>query len=312
MPISLLLSALSRLAQIVPESWLYRAAAAAARAAIPFMERRRLRVRNNLERIHPDWGPQQLNPAVAAVFAETARYYVDLALLPNRSARQIFDQHLDLHGLQHLTNAHASGGGLVLTSPHLSNPEVALKALAALEIPAAALIEPLTDPRQRDAVADRRAAAGIDFQPATAAGVAHCLRLLREGGVVCVLWDRDIQGGGPCIPFFGRQARFPVGAIDLALRSQAALLPLYAVRDRDHGALRFRVEFLPPQEFLIVGNRALDVRTNLANLAALYEPIIAEHADQWRVFESPWAPCHDSPYDDPRPRAQHESARATQ
>ena len=77
-------------------------------------------------------------------------------------------------------------------------------------------------------------------------------------------------------------------------------------RDR----LQFDVTFLPPLELLIKDNRALDTRTNTANLARLFEPIIEEHAHLWRVAESPWAPCRDTPWDDPHPRDQVVESRS--
>ena len=293
---------LATLARFLPRTYLYAAVEALTQLALPLLERRRLRIRNNLQRIHPEWELPQLNQAALAVLQETARYYVDLAVLPTVSAQRILNHQLDVQGLDHLTDAHRSGHGVVLTTAHLSNPEVALKALAALNIPAVALVENLSDPAHLEAVNASRAAVGIEFLSATQSGVATALRTLRDGGVVCILWDRDLQGGGACVPFFGRQARFPVGAIDLALRADADVLPVYAVRLSERDRLRFRIEFLPPLELLITGNRALDTRTNIANLASLFEPIIAEHCDQWRVAESPWAPCRDTPWDDPRPR----------
>lgn len=299
---SLALRALSWLARVLPRGWLYRAAETAAWLALPVLERRRLRIRNNLQRIHPEFSPAQLNRAAAEVIAETARYYVDLAVLPSLTPQAVLDEHLHVVGLDYLLDAQRSGGGVVLTTAHLSNPEVAVKALAALDIPAVALVERLDDPRHLETVNAARMATGVEFLTATQTGIASALRTLRAGGVVCILWDRDRQGGGTCVPFFGRQARFPVGAIDLAIRADADVLPLYAVRRSGSDRLQFDVTFMPPLDLLLVDNRALDTRTNTANLARLFEPIIADHSNQWRVLESPWAPCRDTPWDDPHPR----------
>ncbi len=304
MPTAAALSLLRSLALVVPHPMVYAIAEAAASLALPLLERRRLRIRNNLQRIRPDDSVRQLNRATAEVIAETARYYVDLAILPSITPRELLDDHLHVDGLDHLLSAHGSGRGVVLTTAHISNPEVAVKALAALDIPAVALVERLDDSRHLEAVNAARAAVGVDFLTATQTGVASALRALRDGGVVCILWDRDRQGGGACVPFFGRQARFPVGAVDLAIRADAELLPLYAVRRPGPDRLQFDVRFMPPLELLLKGNRALDTRTNIANLARLFEPIIEEHAHLWRVPESPWAPCRDTPWDDPHPRDQ--------
>ena len=296
-----LLRAIELLAGVLPEDALYALAERAAGAAPLLAERRRLRVRNNLQRLHPEWELARLNLAVRRVFEETARYYVDMALLPSLRAEQIFHERLSLRGLEHLQRELEAGRGVVATSAHLSNPEAVVRAVGAIGARATALVEPLADPRLRAAAARRRAGAGegagVEFVEADRAGIARCIEQLRGGGLVAVLWDRDIQGGGPCVPFFQRQARFPVGAVDLAIRTESALLPIWQRRTR---GLRFEVECLPPMELLLSGNRALDVRTGLADLAALFEPILYEHCEQWRMFESPWAPCRDTPWDDPR------------
>ncbi len=302
MSTAVLLAVLAWLARFLPRAALYALAESAAALALPLLERRRIRIRNNLLRIRPDDSAAQLNVATRTVIAETARYYVDLALLPALTPRDVLDDHLDVTGLDYLLDARRSGRGVVLTTAHISNPEVAVKALAALDIPAVALVERFDHPRHFQAVNAARNAVGIDFLTATQTGVASALRTLREGGVVCILWDRDRQGGGACVPFFGRQARFPVGAIDLAIRADAIVLPLYAIRRPGSDRLQFDVVFMPPLELLLTGNRALDARTNIANLARRFEPVIAEYAHLWRVPESPWSPCRDTPWADPHPR----------
>lgn len=301
MPIAGLLRAIELLAGVLPEDALYALAERLAGAALPLAERRRLRVRNNLQRIRPEWGPARLNDAVRRVFEETARYYVDLALLPSLTPQQIFDERLDLRGLEHLQSELDAGRGVVATSAHLANPEAVVRAIGALGVSAAALIEPLGDQRQRAAVEARRRGTAVEFVEADRRGVAACIERLRAGGLAAVLWDRDIQGGGACIPFFQRQARFPVGAVDLALRTDSALIPISQHRTR---GLHFEVECLPPLQLLRTSNRALDVRTGLADLVALFEPILWKHCEQWRMFESPWSPCRDTPWNDPRTARQ--------
>ena len=285
------------LARVLPEEALYGVAERLARVGAPLAERRRLRVRNNLQRLHPEWELRRLNRGVVRVFEETARYYVDMALLPSLTPERIFRERLELRGLEYLQAELDAGRGVVATSAHLANPEAVVRAVGALGVRAAALVEPLADARHRAAAEARRAGAGVDFVEADRAGIGRCIERLREGGLVAVLWDRDIQGGGACIPFFQRQARFPVGAVDLAIRTDSALVPIW---QRRTSGLHFEVECLPPMQLLLTGNRALDVRTGLADLAALFEPILHEHCEQWRMFESPWAPCHDTPWDDPR------------
>ena len=110
------------LAAILPPSWLYALARGVGTAMLPILERRRLRVRANMQRLQPRWSPEQLDRAVTQQFQETAAYYVDLALLPRRTPEWIFQRRLLCEGLEHLDAAVAAGRGVVLAGLHLSKP----------------------------------------------------------------------------------------------------------------------------------------------------------------------------------------------
>lgn len=297
------------------ESAAYRAAEAAAAFALPLGERRRLRVRNNLLRVRPDWPAARIRRAVRRVFEETARYYVDLALLARIPAARVLDERLHVAGIPRLELALAEGRGAILAAPHIATPEAAMTGLAALGIPATALIEPPRDSRGLRLVQALRDRSPAEFAFADAKGTAQVLRRLQDGGVACILWDRDVQRplgsakrghanptariGGVCVPFFGRQAHFPVGAVDIALRTGAPLMPVSISRRRHFS---FNVEIHEPLDLIRTENRALDIRTGVADIARFFEPVIRERCEQWRMPESPWAPCHDAPPAAPPPR----------
>ena len=280
---------LEMLATVLPARWLYAGARLAGTLMLPVFEGRRQRARASVQRLHPSWGPQQLDAAVKGQFQETASYYVDLVLLGREPSERILRDWLTIEGLDCLEAALRSGRGVVMVSVHLSNPEVAIQALGPLGATATVIVEAL-DARRLESLRARRESGGNRFVPATLSGVREALRALEGGNVVAVLTDRDIQGNGVCVPFAGRLARFPVGAVDLALRADAILLPAFATRVRNR---RFRVEFMEPVPLLRSDDRANDVRANLATLMARFEDPIRAQAGQWRVVESPWRGCRD-------------------
>lgn len=312
MLIALSLWLLDRLADFLPPAWLYRLARCAGTLLLPVFERQRQAVRSNVLRLHPDWTPPQLDTAAKRVFQERAAYYVDTVLLPRRRPQETMEKNVAVEGLDLLQDAVAAGRGVVLAGAHLSNSEVPFQTLAALDIEAVALVEPMQSKRQMTGMQARRGAAGMRFAPANMDGIRRALTLLRRGGVVAVLTDRALHDSGICLPFAGRLARFPTGAVDLAMRTDAALLIGLAVREGDD---HFRVLFLPTDPLIRSDDRARDVHSNLANLIQRMEPFIVQHTQQWRMFESPWKPCHDTRYQDlsgrarPPPSARAASAR---
>ena len=65
------------------------------------------------------------------------------------------------------------------------------------------------------------------------------LRRLSDGGVIGLLCDRDIQGNGIEVEFFGERVRLPAGPATLALRTGATLVAAacYTGPGRDHFAV---------------------------------------------------------------------------
>lgn len=281
---------LSLLANVLPAAALYWLARAAGTALLPIAERRRLRARANIQRLQPGWGPSVLDQAVRRLFQETACYYVDLVLLPRCRPDWLFEQRLECEGLEHLEVALHDTRGVVLAGAHLSNPEVAVQALGRFGAQATVIMQPLPNDRFFHHAQRLRRATGQRFVPATMAGVREAIHTLRDGWVVAILSDRDIQGNGLCVPFAKRLARFPTGAVDLALRTNAILLPAVAIRKRNDA---FRIIFLEPEPLIRTGERTQEVRANLARLIQRLEPLIQAHADQWRIFESPWRSCRE-------------------
>jgi lauroyl/myristoyl acyltransferase len=113
---------------------------------------------------------------------------------------------------------------------------------------------------------------------------------LRSGGIVVIMSDRDVQGTGQVVPFFGRPVPLPNAAVLLALRTGAPILGAFGYRHRTN-AISARA--LPvPREVGTVGHghspRAV-VDGAMRAQAALIEREIRQDPGQWvaqqRVFE---------------------------
>jgi KDO2-lipid IV(A) lauroyltransferase len=53
------------------------------------------------------------------------------------------------------------------------------------------------------------------------------LRRLRDGGLVCLVADRDLSASGVEVTFFGEPARLPAGPARLAAATGALLVPAF-------------------------------------------------------------------------------------
>ncbi len=248
--------------------------------------RRRRHVWDNLRHIMGSQAPRaQVRRAARRVFRHVARYYGDLVCLPRLDVQEFYRRRLRHHGLQeHLLPAIASGRGVIILSGHMGNPELALQGLLAHGIRAVALTEPLRPPKLSRLVDGLRSSQGHTFLPVGVAGVRAALQALRQGGVVALMGDRDIQGPRARLPFFGQETSMPVGPIEMALRTGAQVVPVFCYRRGD----KLEVFIEPPLELTVSGYRQEDVRINTLRFLARLEEHLRRDPSQWIVLEPVW------------------------
>jgi len=215
----------------------------------------------------------------------TGRYYADVVGMHRMDARKFYEHDLVLDGIDYVRQAQAAGHGVVLASAHYANPEFAVQGLAAVGIHVFALVEPLQPPELGRLMWNLRRVHGHTYEPVSFAAVKKALAWLRNGGVVAILIDRDIQNRGMELELCGAKARFPTGAIDLALRTNAVVMPGWVKRT---GGFKVHAAIGPPLELVRTGNNEEDLRINSAALLALFEQHLKTDPGQWSVLDRIW------------------------
>jgi KDO2-lipid IV(A) lauroyltransferase len=126
---------------------------------------------------------------------------------------------------------------------------------------------------------------GHVYEPVSFAAVKKALTWLRGGGVVAILIDRDIQNRGIELELCGYPARFPTGAVDLALRTNSVLMPGWV---RRRGGFKVHAAIGPPLELVRTGNNDEDLRVNTQRLLNEFEVHLKEDPGQWSVLDRIW------------------------
>src|SRR4029078_7574590 len=123
---------------------------------------------------------------------------------------------------------------------------------------------------------------GHVYEPVSFGAIKDALDWLRKGGVVAILIDRDIQKRGIVLDFCGAPARFPTGAVDLALRTNAMLLPGWV---RRVGGYKIHTVMGPPLDLIRTGDRDQDLRINTAAMLPLFAQHLKQDHGQWRALD---------------------------
>lgn len=195
-------------------------------------------------------------------------------------------------GREHLEKALAKGKGVIALSAHLGNFFLVGTVLAMEGYPTYLLVNPPKNGSLRDLLDQYRLKTGqrtIHARPRRRAS-SELLRVLRQNKLAVVIADEHRAGSGICMPFFGRTVLAKRGPATLALRTGAALVPVYLIRGRDD-TLTLIVE--PEIELQRSGNVGADIRENTLRITQWLERIVRSYPDQWNWMNIRWQ--EDSP-----------------
>jgi KDO2-lipid IV(A) lauroyltransferase len=259
----------------------------AAGVAVPLAAGRRAQVERNLRRVRgPQHGGLALRRDVIATFESYARYYVDSFRLPGTSAEEI-EAGITVDGWDKVEAAldNPEGTGVILALPHLGGWEWAgfwVTACRGHEM--TVVVEELQPRDLYDWFVELRQAFGMHVVPLGPGVAGSVLAALRAGHVVCLLCDRDLDGGGVEVDFFGERTTLPAGPATLALRTGAAVFPcaVYFEGGRHHAVVRDALDASR------TGRLRDDVARMTQDLAKELEHLIRAAPEQWHLLQPNW------------------------
>ncbi|MEU5644906.1 phosphatidylinositol mannoside acyltransferase [Streptomyces milbemycinicus] len=245
-----------------------------------------LRLEANLARVVPDASPRRLAELSRAGMRSYLRYWMESFRLPAWSEQRVRGG-FDPEGLHNLTDGLASGRGVVLALPHLANWDLAgAWVTTELGVPFTTVAERLKPESLYDRFVAYREGLGMEVLPHTGGSAFGTLaRRLREGGLVCLVADRDLSASGVEVKFFGESAKMPAGPAILAARTGALLLPVTLWYDASP-VMRGRVH--PPIEVPSMDTSAEQAAAMTQELADVFASGIAEHPQDWHMLQRLW------------------------
>jgi lauroyl/myristoyl acyltransferase len=240
-------------------------------------------IAGNIRRVlGPEADDSTIRRMVRGVLRNASKNYLDLIRIPRMKPEDIKRQVI-VHGVHHLADALASGRGVMLLTAHFGSFDMAVQQLAVHSVRTTVLVEALEPERLLNHVVALRRNKGLNIIPAKSGALQAMLQALRNGEVVLLVCDRDVTGEAPKALFFGEETRLPDMAVRLALRTGAAIIPVFNLR-RDDG--RYDVYVEPPIEVASNGNGA--VAEHMNEVIHVMEKYIRSCPEQWAVLEPVW------------------------
>lgn len=275
--------------QAAPQPLVRGAVRIASRLAVRFAGQKRALMERHLRRVFAHRAAEpatqsQLRTAVNTAFYSYARYWVDTARLPKLSPAEL-DTGFALTGWDFLEEARSRAPGPILALPHLGNWEWAGMWLAQVpKIPVSVVVEIGDNEELFRWMMSFRQRMDMHIIPLDADAGTAASKALADGHILCLLCDRDIQGTGVSVDFFGEETTLPAGAATLSLRSGAAVLPtaVYYQGKKQLGVVR------PALDATRQGRFRSDVQRMTQDLATNLEHLIAQAPEQWHLMSPNW------------------------
>jgi phosphatidylinositol dimannoside acyltransferase len=278
-------SLLGRALGALPESVALGVAAGVGDLLFEVRHEHREMVSKNLRRVLGEGvGDASLRRWARRSFRAYARYWVEGARLGTTPRSEVL-QHFVVDGFEHLERGMAEGRGVVMALPHVGSWEYGGAWLAAVGYPMTAVAERIEPPELFDYFVAERAAMGLTVIPLGPESMTEVMKTLRAGGLVGLLCDRDLNGSGMDVEFFGEKTTMPAGPATAALRTGAVLLTaaVYSGPGRDHRAV-----INPPIDTTREGSFRSDVRRLTQRIATEFQSSIRLAPEQWHVFQPLW------------------------
>ena len=268
----------------LPRRLAYAIGVIASTLAFPLLARQRKALEANLHQVLPELPAPQLRKLAWRNWLNYCKAWIDFFKIP-RMEKQRLSSLLTPFGLEHLDTAMAAGRGVIVVSAHMGSWELAAASWAASFGEIGVMVEQIEPRRLFEHVFQLRSRMGIRVIPLSRTGARDIMRMLKDHRMVVLAMDRDILNTGGRFRFFGRMARFPTGAVEIALKTGAPILPAFCMRDQNDAYVAVGE---PPLFLTRSEDHEADVRGAMEQILATFERYIKRYPDQWHVLEPIW------------------------
>ncbi len=227
--------------------------------------------------------PAQVRQVGQQVFKNIARILFEVAW-SCRFDKQTLLSHFTIKGIEHVKKAHEKGRGVIVVTCHMGNFELLITAIEETGFPGYAIYRKLDFKPLERLILNIRQRFGVTMVPMRGAS-RKIDAILRAGGVVGTLLDQNVDWyQGVFVDFFGRPACTNKALADLAIRTQAPVLPMYTMRKNRE----YLIEFLPEIPLEDTGDRIKDLENNTQNYTAAIEAMVRRYPDQYFWVHNRW------------------------
>ena len=200
---------------------------------------------------------------------------------------KLLRKHIEFAGRENLEAALAKGKGVILVTAHFGNFPLMLEKLSLEGYRIACIIRYMRDERAEKFFTAKRAQVGIKtiYSQPRKACVENSIRTLRNNELLFIPMDQNFGTGGVFVNFFGKKAATATGPVVLALRTKAAIIPSFIVRQKDD---THKIIFEEPLNLEEGRTFQETVIINIQRLTDIIESYIRRYPAEWGWIHRRW------------------------
>lgn len=218
-------------------------------------------------------------------FENLGMTFVEFLRSPGLNTDKLLER-VELEGRSHVEEALKRGKGIIFLLGHIGNWELLGRMAMFFGGSLMAIARPLKKNERLDRfIEDVRRSSGLEVisSKRVARQVVSALRANKMVGILIDQREKRSQGVG--VEFFGKTASTTPASAFFAIKTGAAVIPVYALRVKG-GRHRFVAE--APVELIKTGDKAEDIRANTQRHTEVLESIIGRYPDQWFWIHRRW------------------------
>lgn len=245
---------------------------------------RRIAMRN-LAIAFPEKSEKEKKRIVLSVFRHLGRVLGEFSFIPHFGKNNI-EEFIKFEGLENFRKAKEKGRGILFLTAHFGNWEwMAASFPLFVDSPVHVIFRPLDTPFLDRLVERLRTWTG-NQGVSKEKSMIRILRLLKGNETIGVLLDQNVSWQeGVFVRFFGEWACTNEGLALLALKTGAAVLPAFNIR-QPGGSYRVRIE--PELSLIRTGEKEVDIQRNTELFTGIIERYVREYPDHWLWIHQRW------------------------
>jgi len=280
------LSFSSLIIKVIPQCWVYSLADTFANLGFIFAAKQR---KIALESLTIAFGKEKTKREIEQIakdcFIFLAKAGFELMFFMDKP--KLIKERVQIIGKENLDAALSKGKGAILVSAHFGNFPLMLARIRLEGYVTSGIMRQMRDNRVEQIFLEKRTRLGIKtiYSQPRRLCVETTLKTLRNNEVVFIPIDQNFGTGGVFVDFFGKKAATATGPVVLALRTKAAVIPSFIIRQKDD---THKIIFEKPLDLEEGKTNEETIVINIQKLTRIIEAYIRRYPAEWGWIHRRW------------------------